>query len=198
MRNAIIHVKFDSKRMKNNIYALGIIIFALTGCGPKIHTTYDHRVDFKKYKSFCWMKGCEFIYSGPKYLSDSLVRGYFKKAIIETMKSKGVVYNADYPDLLVDVHVTVENMSEIIYHRDQEAQMSFLPLAEPEVIEFLKGTLVIDMADRNESRMVWRSEAIGYLDIHPELTEKNIRKGIERVLQDFPSASRSRDSVKTK
>lgn len=26
--------------------------------------------------------------------------------------------------------------------------------------------------------MVGRSESIGYMDIHPELTEKNIRKGI--------------------
>ncbi len=144
------------------------------------------------------MKGCEFVYSGPKYLADSLVRSYFKKAILDAMATKGIVYNTDYPDLLVDLHITVEDMTEVIFHRDQAAQMSILPLADPEVINFLKGTLVIDLADRMESRMVWRSVAMEYMDLHPELTEKNIKKGIVKVLKNFPPIPKSGDAAETK
>ena len=80
------------------------------------------------------LKGCEFTYTGPKYLSDSVVSGYFKKSIRDALVSKGLVYNSDNPDLLVDVHVTVENKSEVVYHRNMDAQLTFLPLADPDLV----------------------------------------------------------------
>jgi hypothetical protein len=45
------------------------------------------------------------------------------------------------------------------------------------------------MADKAESRMVWQSHAISYMESHPDLSEKNIRRGIKLVLKNFPPES---------
>jgi hypothetical protein len=36
----------------------------------------------------------------------------------------------------------------------------------------------VDMVDRKSGSMVWRSEAVSYLELFPDLTEVNFRKGV--------------------
>ena len=63
---------------------LTLLLFSviLSGCGVKVHIVHDESADFTKYKTFCWLEGCEFTYTGPTYLDDSLLRETIKEAII--------------------------------------------------------------------------------------------------------------------
>jgi hypothetical protein len=172
--------------MKDLKILLAAALLLLAGCGVKVQTAYDHRVDFKKYKTFCWMKGCEFTYTGPAYLNQKEVKQYIQEAIIAEMKEKGFELNSDQPDLLIDVHISMKDETVMEYHRNERDELYYKYYEEPQEITLLKGTLVIDMADKQESRMVWRSVAVSYLDLHPDLTQENIRKGIRLVLKEFP------------
>lgn len=156
------------------------------GCSVKVHTGFDAKHDFTKYKTFCWLAGCEFRYTGPAYLDDSLLREQIKEAITLELGRKGLSKNEDHPDLLVDFHISVQNESSIIYHHQEEDVYYYKPFPQEEVINYLKGTIVIDMVDKLEGHMVWRSEAIGYMDVHPDLSGKNIQKGIRLALKKFP------------
>lgn len=171
--------------MKNYFYLL-FILLVTSACSVKVHSSYDKVTDFTKYKTFCWLNGCEFTYSGPVYLNDSLLREKIKNAIIAEMESKGLKHNENNPDLLLDFHISLENESSIVYHHRDDEIHNFQPMPEQEVINYLKGTIVIDMVDKSEARMVWRSEAIGYMDVHPDLSDKNIKKGIAVTLKNFP------------
>lgn len=162
------------------------IVFVLASCNVKVHSSYDPSQDFTKYKTFCWLNGCEFTYSGPTYLNDSLLREKIKNSIVAELADKGITQNNDNPDLLIDFHITVKNESTIVYHRDDDINYDFKPFVDEEIINYLKGTIVIDMVDKSAGKMVWRSEAIGYMDVHPDLSEKNIRKGIAIALKKFP------------
>jgi Domain of unknown function (DUF4136) len=158
----------------------------LGSCSINVHTKYDKTADFKQYKTFCWMDGCEFKFSGPGYLNDSLLRENLKKAIIEELTAKGLAQNTDNPDLLVGFTITLKDEQSVIYHRSENGPF-YKPLdGEREVINYLKGTLIIGLADKKESRIVWESFAIGYLDLNPDFSEKNVRKGIKLVLRDYP------------
>jgi hypothetical protein len=42
------------------------------------------------------------------------------------------------------------------------------------------------MVDRQRSEVVWQSHAEGYMESIPDLSSKNIRKGISKVLKDYP------------
>ncbi len=168
-----------------------LIVFVIFGlllssCSINVHTKYDSTIDFKQYKTYCWMDGCEFKFSGPTYLNDSLLGENLKKAIVEELASKGLTQDIDNPDLLVGFTITLKDEQAIIYHRSEDPPF-YKPLdSEREVINYLKGTLIIGMADKEESRIVWESFAIGYLDLTPDFSEKNVRKGIKLVLKDYP------------
>ena len=133
------------------------------------------------------MNGCDFAISGPQYLNDSLLRENIKKSIISELNMKGLTLDSNNPDLLVSFNITLENQQTIIYPRQDEDE-PFRPLDNEErVINYLEGTMVIGIADNKESRVVWESFASRYMDVKPDLSEKNIAKGIHLILKKYPT-----------
>ena len=166
---------------------IAVLFISLSSCGVKVNSLYDHNATFDKYETFCWLEGCEFTYSGPSYLDDSTLREYIKSSIIEDLSSKGLQQNTENPDLLIDFHISVENETMVLYHEEEEEDFpSQYEEENIEYIDYLKGTLIIDIVDKDEGRMIWRSAAIQYMNIHPKLTKNNIQKGITRALKDYP------------
>ena len=164
-----------------------LIVFLFAGCRMEVKETYDHNVDFSKYKTFCWMTGCEFKFNGPKYLDDSLLRESLKTALVEELGRKGLKEDTNNPDLLVGFTITVKDEQAVIYHRAEDSPVYYQPLeSDREVINYLKGTVIIGMADKKESKMVWQSVAVSYMELNPDFSEKNIHKGIKLVLRNFP------------
>jgi hypothetical protein len=87
-----------------------VLAFLFWSCAVTVKTAYEPQVDFSAYKSFCWLESCEFTFSGPKYLNDTIVRRNLQRAIISEMQKKGLNYLSDNPDLLLDVHVIMETI----------------------------------------------------------------------------------------
>lgn len=141
-------------------------------------------------KHFAGWNGCEFKFSGPDYLNDSLLRENIKLSLIKELERKGLKEDSDNPDLLIAFTISIKDEQAVIYHRSDDSPIYFKPMeADREVINYLKGTLIIGMADKQESKMVWQSVAVSYMEQHPDFSEKNIRKGIKLVLRNFPPAS---------
>jgi Domain of unknown function (DUF4136) len=172
--------------MKKNRLLLGFTIsVVLLGCSVKVHTAYDTRVSFSFYKKYCWVEGCEFTFTGPSYIDNQKVRELMEKAVKAEMQKKGLTYDRESPQLLLNVHEAVETDTAFIYHRSSEESV-FMSFTPPQEILLLKGTLVIDMIDKATGRMIWRSVAKSYLEKYPELTEENVAKGVALALKDFP------------
>ena len=51
---------------------------------------------------------------------------------------------------------------------------------------YLRGSLIIDIADANESKMVWRSDAVEYLDISTDITNSRLKRAVKKTLKKFP------------
>jgi len=168
-----------------SIYIACLMLLVFTSCAVKVQTMQDDQVDFGKYKSFCWLKGCEFTFSGPRYLKEPLIQKYFQEAIIAEMDKKGIRYDNDTPDLLIDVHVTMQTDTVYAFHLPTETDMFMVSKMGDEEIIMLKGTLIIDLVDKETSRMVWRSVAVSYFESHPEATPRNFRKGVAKALKKF-------------
>lgn len=134
------------------------------------------------------MNGCDFAISNPQYLNDSLLRENIKKSIISELNMKGLTLDSNNPDLLVSFNITLENQQTIIYPRQDDDEPFFRPLDNEErVVNYLEGTMVIGIADNKESRVVWKSFASRYMETNPDLSEKNISKGIHLILKKFPT-----------
>ena len=176
------------KPMNKLLLSLLLVTLA-TGCATHVKTLRDPSTDFTKYRTFCWMNGCEFSVIGPSYVNDSLVRENIRKAIVAEFKSKGITEDSNTPDLLVGFTITIKDEQAIIYHRAGEMPM-YVPMdRSEEVVNYLKGTLVIGVADKKNSKMVWESQAVRYMDLNPDLSEKNINRGIHLVMKKFPTVN---------
>jgi hypothetical protein len=172
--------------MKRFSLPIVLLLLVFTSCSVSVKTIYDTKADFSKYKTFCWMHGCDFKLSGPSYLKDSTISDRLKNAIIAELAKKGITQNENNPDLLIAFNITVKDGETIIYHQAPERN-DIAPIAEHiHAIPYLKGTLVLGIADKAQSKLVWESVAVSYMDINPELTDKDIRKGIKAVLKKFP------------
>lgn len=159
----------------------------MMSCQVQVKTFHDKNADFSKYKTFCWMTGCEFKFTGPSYLDDSLLRENLKVAIVDELRRKGLTQDNNNPDLLVGFTITVKDEQAIIYHRSEDTPVYYKPIdTEEESVTYLKGTLIMAMAERASSQLVWESEAVSYMELNPDFSEKNIRKGIKLVLKNYP------------
>ncbi|MCU0358360.1 MAG: DUF4136 domain-containing protein [Cyclobacteriaceae bacterium] len=170
--------------MKSNRFILFLIL--MVGCN-NIQTAYDQEIDFSKYRTFCWLEGCQFTFTGPEYLQDSVIQVNIRKAIIDAMKSKGYVYDDNNPDLLIDFHVVIENEKVITYHnREDEPYYYRMTFMTPQEVMLTKGTVMLHMVDRAQSIVVWQSQLLGYMDSGPEISRKNIQRGVRQLLKNFP------------
>lgn len=177
----------QKKAMKRTALLLIVLAAAVAGCAVKVSNSYNRNADFSRYQTFCWLQGCEFTFTGPAYLDDSLIIGSLQQTIRAEMKKKGFVYNDEQPDLLLDFHVTVENRQTRVYRFEEDERLLIPdPMTDMDVYYYLEGTIIIDMVDRETGQMVWRSQASRYLELNPDLTEENLRKGIGIILKGFP------------
>jgi hypothetical protein len=161
------------------------LLLVAASCAVKVRTLQLPNHDFSKYQTFCWLESCEFTFRGPDYLNDSLIRSYMQKAIKSEMKKKGIAFNSDSPDLLMDVQVVMKTDTGYAYHRPDEVHQ-FIPFTSREEVLLLKGTFIIDLIDKQQGKMVWRSVAVSYFDLYPSLTEANVNRAVEASLRQFP------------
>jgi hypothetical protein len=168
-------------------------LILLANCAVKVNTQYDHNAPFDQYQTFCWFENCEFTIDGPVYLKkDSATIQSFQSAIVNELERKGYVYDQNNPDFLLHMHIVVEEqegvMSSPYIDGDQSGWEGAFPFEawENQTYTYLKGSLLIDIADANESKMVWRSDAVEYLDITTDISETQLRKGVRKALKKFP------------
>ncbi len=168
-------------------------LFLLASCAVKVNTQYDRKTTFDHYQKFCWFENCEFTIDGPAYLNkDSASIQSFQAAIVEELERKGYQYDPNNPDFLLHMHIVVEEQEGVLSSPyssgDAEAWQGAFPFEawENKTYTYLKGSLLIDIADAAESKMVWRSDAVEYLDLTSDITDTRLRKGVRRALRDFP------------
>ncbi len=165
----------------------------LSGCAVKVNTVYDEKVNFNEYQSFCWFENCEFTIDGPAYLqNDSATIETFKQAITEELERKGYTYDVNNPDFLLHMHIVVEEQEGLLSSAydsgDPEMWQGAFPFEawDQQTYVYLKGSLIIDIADAEESKMIWRSDAVEYFDLTSDISQIRLRKGVRKALKDFP------------
>ncbi len=135
------------------------------------------------------MSGCEFNIDGPAYLSGdtSIVRAFMNE-IKSHLVEKGFKYEDETPDFLINLHVVAFEKKVggytpyHIYGREND----FTPFLAEDSYQYLEGSLIIDIANYNTSRVVWRSDVIGYTDSGKGFTAKTIEHVISKALRQFP------------
>lgn len=172
--------------MFRSILLLLIIVWLAAGCAVEVKTLKSPRTDFTRYRSFCWLNGCDITASGNPMIKDTMLQGKLQRAIVTELKRKGLRLNATDPDLLVGVYVTLKDEHQILYRRQDDLPVFWPSESEQETLNYLKGTIVVAMAERGTGTLIYESVGVRYMELNPKLTKGDIRRVVQGILAGYP------------
>jgi hypothetical protein len=182
------------------VIALMIAMALLTACtasSPKIHSDYDHSIDFSQFKTYGYYSpmGIE----NPNY--SSLLGQMFRDAIDAQMKPRGYVLSNN-PDLLINVSARMQDKTQVRTYSDPMYGGGYYGyrggMYDPwggygygtstHVSQYTEGTINVDMVDIDQKRMVWEGVAIGRVSDKGknENLRQDIMDGIAEMYQNYP------------
>ncbi len=193
-----------------SIISLAAAVLLMTGCAskPEIEVTTDYSVaNFNEFKSYQWLpKGLEA--EGEKAdvdLADTLI----VEGINKILSAKG--YNQDLqaiPDFYVNYSVSTADKIVIDNNHTYEgyapgftwrrgygaqATQSKVEVMETNIIEYLEGTLIIDIIDPENLHIIWSGMASKQIpeEFDRKRAEKLITNIVTATLENYPPPAES-------
>ncbi len=164
-----------------------ITLWIFVGCSSlRVNVDYDPDFDFRIPKSFV-------IAHYNKEGEDTLFNDRLIRALEADLQSKGYMKSSkEEADLIVTFHTNVENKVSI----DTDYQMIGYAgyrygggmVATTRTYNYQKGTLIIDLLNPKDEKIVWRGIATDILKEHktPQKRTEYINTVVEKTMADFP------------
>lgn len=159
----------------------------LAGCasGPTIRVDQDDAADLSQYRTFGFYDRLET--DKPRYSTITTTR--LKEATIRELEKLGYRHDESSPDLLVNFSADVSDRQDVtrtpasvrgIYGYRPAAYRAWSGYAyDIDVRQYKAGTLIIDLIDAGQKRLVWRGIAEGELQ---KKDQKDPAATIERAV----------------
>jgi hypothetical protein len=186
--------------MKTSIHFFMVAIatvFLTSGCSSlKLTADYDKTVDFTQFKTFefyGWAKESDKVLNGldKVRIEDAFAKEFYDRGL-KLVKSDG--------DLVVTLFIVVEEKTE------QTAQTTHMggyygryygygpgwgwgpsySTTTVSTYDYKVGTLVCDVFDKAEERLIWEGIASKTIDENPATREKNIPRVVELLMKKYP------------
>jgi Domain of unknown function (DUF4136) len=174
--------------MKRMIVLWALLFTVSPGFADQIRVDYDHAAHFSVYKTYSWddsaapKQETQF----PNQLMRERVAGYIEEALA----ARGLKHVPTGGDLLISyqIHVTQEPVYTTFsdgagWGWDWGWGSSF---STTTVQTFDQGTLVIDMVDANQKKLVFQGTATQDISSKPAKNAKRLCKGVNEVFEKYP------------
>jgi hypothetical protein len=162
------------------------MLFLLTAASfaQQVKTDYDRSANFAQYKTYSWQD---------VKTKDPLWVDRIKNDVDAALTAKGWrQVPSDGNVSLVATEVTTTQQTLNTYYDGFGGGRRFgggfaESSTTPEVYKV--GTLVLDMVDSQTKKLVWRGSASDALSNKSDKNIKNLDKGVQKMLKDFPPGS---------
>jgi Domain of unknown function (DUF4136) len=190
---------------KNQIFTLAVILF-LTACYSPTANLYQAEktkgVDFKNYKTYAFLHTNDTAYT--KLEDKQKVESALAAAVRQQLTKHGMVLDSAKPDCLFTYTLVLNKTYQVgqspspvyapqsnvgalpgqydMYYYVPQSTAYYNPAlyqGSMQVTTFRDGSLVIDMIDRKDKKIIWRSSAQGKVD---ERDRKGIRPTIDQIV----------------
>jgi hypothetical protein len=183
--------------MKKVMLLFASVTMLLGACSPYNYYSYkSEKADFSKYHTFAWLPSQEAKVNG--VFDDSIVEERIVAAASQALNDKGLALDNKKPDLLIKYTAVVNDRtrttSNPVYYRAPSyyvprvayaggRRLFYYQFVNPFPVyvgsemrreNFEEGNVMIDIIDRETSKVIWRGWGKG------EITNE------ERVLNDIP------------
>ena len=187
--------------MKNilKVLALLMIVLVVAACSSvKITYDYDKTVDFTRFNTF--------EYYGWAAESDKILNQLEKEriehAFRQELKKRGLEYVESGGDVIVALHVMTQEKTQ---YNATTTGMGYggyygygpgwgwgpgyrvgMTTTTVNEYNYTVGTLVIDIYDASNERLIWESIATGTVDDNPQTREKNVPRVVAKIMEPYP------------
>jgi hypothetical protein len=167
-----------------------VALIGVTLLMAEIKTDYDHKADFKSYKTYSWIK----VDAGNPLWVDRI-----QQAVDEQLTSKGLTRQDSGADLAVTaLGRTKKEQSYNTFYDGIGGGWGWrgfgdmgMGTATTTVSETPIGTLTVDMFDAKSKKLVWRGTATETLSDKPEKNEKKLKSEVAKLFKSFPPKGES-------
>jgi len=181
------------------------VLFA--GCSSlKVTSDLDKSVDFSKHKTFQyygWQKDSDEIIN-------SLDKDRIERAFGAEFKKRGLTYVKDNGDLIVTLLIVTEQKTKTTanttttgyggYGGGYGGYYGYGPgwgwgagygsmghaTTTYSTYDYNVGTLVVDVFDANEKKLIWEGIGQGTINDNPKNRDKNISKSVTAIMKNYP------------
>ena len=174
-----------------NYAAIAVVALAgvVVGCSStRVHTDYNPRSDFRQLRTYMWVDQQPKSARHPA-VNSPLVTERVQNAVDAQLVGRGFRrLTSGTPDFWVAYYVVATDKTEII--TDDGAYGYYGRYYSPSIytLEFVEGTLVIDVINAETNELMWRGWATKALDDDPkpDAVEMYVRQAVEKILKEFP------------
>jgi uncharacterized protein DUF4136 len=171
--------------------ALALGLLTLPAYAEKPQIQWNNKYDFGAVDTFQWQDTPETSLEGKNPFMHSLI----KNSLEGELATSGLTEVESNPDVYVNYHASTS--TDIQLHSDSYGYgfggygmgtwggyygMHAGPVSTTtRVVEYLKGTLVVDIWDAATKELVWRGQVTDSLPDNPQKAEKTVVKAIEKL-----------------
>jgi len=181
------------------LFAFGLAL-SLAGCSSlSVTSDYDRAIDFTQYKTYS--------YYGWAKDSDSMLNDLDKRRIEKAFQNeftkRGMTYQESGGDLMVSLFVVVEQKTQTTANTTYDSPMYYgryrgygpgwgwgptYATTTVSTYDYQVGTLVCDVFDHKEQKLIWEGIASKTLDGDSNNKEERIQKGVAKLMMEYPVA----------
>ena len=176
------------------IFLVAIVNFLASCSGVKVSQDYEQGYNFAALKTFAWKPNENNEYG----LKDNeLVDKRIRTAIVDQLTAKSyVMVESTKPDFFISYKLTVEQKLSssgasggVSLGRSSHGRYGGVGMSTgSQVRAYDQGTLLIDITDPKEDKLIWRGVSTQTVDEHssPSKSTVIINETVEKMLKQFP------------
>lgn len=174
--------------MRRGPVLLLLLALTATPSGAKVRVDFDAEADFSSYETFQWKRSPRTLDEEWPLIHSQIVR------IVEAQLDKAGLREVDAdPDLYVIYHAgksssLVVDTNQVGY--DMGPAWHWDPYWNPwtgsaHLRSYKEGTLVIDLVDARQDRIIWRGTTEGMIPADRDALGRKIEVGVEKMVRKF-------------
>ena len=175
--------------------ALTVILFA--GCSPKITVSFDYDkeadfTDYKTYSYYGWAKG-----------SDQVINRFDQERIEDytaiELATRGLTWVESGGELTVSLFIQLDQKTGVNAYTDHYGGSPYgygygpgwgwgygYSTTTYHEYDYLTGTLVIDVFDHQEKKLIWQGVGSKTVDDDVNTREENVERAVKAIMYNYP------------
>src|ERR1700680_3884845 len=169
-------------------YALFFVAMLGAAFAQQVKTDFDHQANFSQYKTYSWQE------IKP---ANSLWDARIKEPVDAQLAAKGwtqVENGGDVAIVAISASHTERTLQTFYDGMGGGWRWrGFGGMGEATTTEqdYKEGTLLVDMYDAKTKQLIWRGSAEDTVSNKEETNEKNLNKGVAKMLKKFPPTTKA-------